>query len=252
MTVRPDLVSVRELLEGDRIWCAYALADLDPELVDDTTWFSSESAVVLIYHGLTPPVLFAHGDPRQVAHLFQSVPGGTYTFTLMPTHRALLGRRLSPRKVAKMWRMSFRQADLSAVSTQGVVQLKTTDLSDILGLLGRHPDRPDSFSAQQLETGVFFGVREGTELVAIAGTYVTSKLLEVAAVGNVFTRPDYRCQGLARRTTASVLRRLQALQIRTIVLNVGMTNEAAVHLYRQLGFWPYCGYYEGVGELATR
>jgi len=30
-----------------------------------------------------------------------------------------------------------------------------------------------------------------------------------------------------------------------------MANDSALRLYRDLGFWPFCGYYEGVGELTA-
>jgi ribosomal protein S18 acetylase RimI-like enzyme len=52
---------------------------------------------------------------------------------------------------------------------------------------------------------------------------------------------------------AGVSRRRQELlrEVRTIVLNVAMDNDPALKLYRGLGFWPFCGYYEGVGELTA-
>src|SRR3972149_6413210 len=104
----------RSLLEQDRVWCAYALADLEPPFVERTGWHVGDQGLVMVYRGLTPPWLFAHGEPAE-------------------------GGRL---------------------------------------------------------VGAFLG------------------------------------QGL-----------------NTIVLNVAMANDSALGLYRGLGFWPFCGYYEGVGEL---
>jgi len=100
-----------------------------------------------------------------------------------------------------------------------------------------------------LEAKTFFGIREDGHLVSIAGTHVLSQTYGVAAVGNVFTRPDRRGHGLGTRATAAVVARLLSMDLQTIVLNVSMDNQPAQASYRKLGFWPYCGYYEGLAEI---
>jgi predicted GNAT family acetyltransferase len=77
---------------------------------------------------------------------------------------------------------------------------------------------------------------------------VESERRRLAAIGNVFTRPDRRGRGLAKRTTGAVASELLRRGTKTIVLNVAMDNDPAVRAYRALGFMPFCGYYEGVGE----
>jgi predicted GNAT family acetyltransferase len=130
-----------------------------------------------------------------------------------------------------------------------VTPLGPSHLDAILALFNGHADRPDAFSRDQLENGIFYGVFEGRELLSVAGTHVKSKPMRVGAIGNVFTRPDRRRQGMATRTSAAVVKALLSSGIDTIVLNVSMGNEPALRCYRNLGFWPYCGYYEGVGEI---
>ena len=76
-----------------------------------------------------------------------------------------------------------------------------------------------------------------------------SERRSVAAVGNVFTHPAHRGRGLATRVTAAVVRTLLERRLRTVVLNVAMHNAPALRCYEQLGFWPFCGYDEGVGQL---
>jgi ribosomal protein S18 acetylase RimI-like enzyme len=249
MTTVPPPTHLVSLLESDRIWCAYALADLDPHFASDCTWLSDEDAAVLIYRGLTPPVLFAHGDPQSAARLLDRVPPDRYQFTLMGVHRELLGDRLVPEVEKAMWRMALHAAAFPGQPEAPVSRLGPEDRAAILDLAADHPDRPDAFSAAQLTQGVFFGIRDGQALTAIAGTHVYAPDLGVAAVGNVFTRPDLRGQGLGTQVTAAVVAALIETRIQTIVLNVAMDNQPAIAIYRTLGFWPYRGYYEGVALL---
>lgn len=147
-----------------------------------------------------------------------------------------------------MWRMVLKPEQLP-VDVGPAQPLGPSDLPDILEVFQGHADQPDAFHPRQLETGVYFGLREGGKLVSVAGTHVVSDEFSVAAIGNVFTLPGYRNRGMAKRATAAVAARLIGRGIRTVVLNVGMENEAAVRCYRAIGFWPFCGYYEGVGEI---
>lgn len=249
MAAPPSFPALLPLLESDRVWCAYALADLDPHYASDCTWLVKEDAAVLVYTGLTPPVLFAHGDPQHTAPLLDQVPAGRYQFTLMGVHRDLLGDRLEPEVERSMWRMALQPAAFPSMGATTAVRLSSDDLPTVLELTAEHPDRPDAFAADQLTQGVFFGLFTDGKLVAMAGTHVLSPAQGVAAVGNVFTRPDMRGHGLGTQVTAAVVGELIADGIQTIVLNVAMDNHPAIRVYRKLGFWPYRGYYEGVALL---
>jgi len=203
----------------------------------------------MVYHGLTPPWLFAHGEPEEVDRLFRDIPAGPYQFGLLATHRSRLGGRLRAAHETHMWRMVLRPADFPSGRSQGAEALMASDLPSLLTLFGEHPDRPDAFDAGQLENGVFFGIRRNGELVSAAGTHIIGRAAGVAAVGNVFTHPDHRRRGYAGVASAAVVEALLGQGVDTIVLNVAMANDSALGLYRGLGFWPFCGYHEGVGEL---
>jgi len=238
------------VLERDRIWSAYALADLDPPHAAHAAWLASELAVVLTYAGFQPPVLFAAGAPEEVRLLFEQIPAGRYLFTLIPTHRALLEDRILESHETIMWRMVLRPEAFDPSLAQGVQRLTLDDLPVLEALFGAGPDRPDAFDPGQLADQAFFGIRHEGRLVSAAGTHVVSAVRGVAAVGNVFTHPAHRGRGLATRTTAAVVQALlQHPGLRTIVLNVARENAAALRCYQRLGFWPFCGYHEGVGRL---
>jgi GNAT superfamily N-acetyltransferase len=244
-----DLDEVAAALEADRVWCAYALADLDPPYAEHASWLLQDGAVVLRYVGFDPPILFAHGDPATVSRLFSDVAAGDYQFGLLGSHRAAIRDRLKPTVEAHMWRMVLRPEAFHPPPAGSVERLTRNDLPRLEALFAGAPSVPDAFHPSQLDSGCFFGISEGRDLVSVAGTHVYSIRRSVGAVGNVFTRADRRGRGLATRSTGAVTAELLGRGMKTIVLNVAMDNEPAVRAYRTLGFMPFCGYYEGVGRL---
>lgn len=240
---------IRSILERDRVWSAYALADLSPSEAELSEWLLGDGSVVLIYRGFVPPVLFATGDPNELDELFRKLRPGRYVYTLLGTYRSLLGSRLRPEQERRMWRMVLKPEGFISGSGEGAIRLTSADLASLQELFDNHPDVPDAFHVRQLANGVFFGVLDEGELVSVAGTHVIAPEMSVAAIGNVFTRPDRRGRGFARRATAAVTQELLRQGMNTVVLNVSMDNEPAVRCYRHLGFMPFCGYYEGCGLL---
>jgi predicted GNAT family acetyltransferase len=107
------------------------------------------------------------------------------------------------------------------------------------------PVAAGAFAPYQLADGVFYGIEEGGRLVCVAGTHLVAPTEKIGAVGNVFTHPDHRRQGLAAACTSAVCAELLAGEL-TVVLNVGIENAPAMRLYRQLGFEKHCTYYETV------
>ena len=244
--------NIREILYEDPIWSAYALADLDPQYSAFCQWYHSADGVVLAYIGLTPPVLFATGQKEDVVALSTQVPPGEYQYTLLPEHRFFLEPMLLVQSELQMWRMNYKGDSPEIDPSTDVHRLLEEDLDSMITLFADHADRPDSFHRQQLEVGPFYGAYHANGLVAVAGVHVLSESASIAAIGNVFTHPANRGQGFGRKVSAQVIRELRNLGIQTIVLNVAKDNNAAVHLYQDLGFHIHCGYYEGLGELGAK
>jgi ribosomal protein S18 acetylase RimI-like enzyme len=243
--------NIRELLEMDRSWSAYALADLDPEFNDFSDWYQQSESLILIFRGLNPPVLFAMGQPQGLETLFKEIPEGQYIYTLQGYCRALIRERLKIETENNMWRMALKAEGFPGTSAEGVVKMGMPDLNAIQELFNGYPDQPDSFTPTQLQKGIFYGYYQDDELVSVAGTHIISHWASVAAIGNVFTRPDQRDKGFASRVTAAVVKGSLEMGIKTNVLNVAMDNTPAQTCYRKLGFWPYCGYYEGMGTFTN-
>ena len=207
---------------------------------------------MLVYLGLTPPVLFATGQKEDVVALATQVPPGKYQYTLLPEHRFSLEPMLSVQSELQMWRMSYKGDSPEIDPSPDAHYLSGENFDSVITLFADHADRPDSFHRRQLETGPFYGAYREGELVAVAGVHVLSESASMAAIGNVFTHPAHRGQGFGRKVSAQVIRGLRSMGIQTIVLNVAKENYAAVHLYQDLGFQIHCGYYEGLGELGTK
>jgi GNAT superfamily N-acetyltransferase len=242
-------LQARELLESDRVWSAYALADLAADEQAQCTWLVGARSVVLLYAGFQPPVLFAHGDPGECRELLQALPVGPVMITLRQEVLAAFSSRLVLTDPVPMWRMSLQAGGLVPALGEGTQRLGPADLDAIQALFAGQADRPDAFHPRQLDSGVFYGIWAGAQLVCVAGTHVVSPELDVAALGNVFTLPSLRARGLATRATAAVVDELRRLGLTTIVLNVAQDNTPAIRCYHRLGFREHCPYVEGIGRL---
>ena len=125
--------------------------------------------------------------------------------------------------------------------------------ADLLAALYRKAAGPNeeivAFSPWQIAHGVFYGVWHDSALVATAGTHVWSAAEGVAAVGNVFTQPEFRGRGYATLCTAAVAREAIAAGLDTVVLNVRQDNAPAIRVYEKLGFRRYHLCIEGSGWL---
>ncbi len=244
-----DLSRVRRVLDTDRAWSAYALADLDPAEAPHSRWFVADDAVALLYHGLQPPILFAHGGLEGLSRLAHQLPAGRCVYTLLPEARSRFAARLVPQGEVRMWRMVLEPESFRRPLLQDAVRLAPKDLPHLRRLFARHPDQPDAFHPRQLDSGVFYGVCGADGLLSVAGTHVLSRAEGIAAIGNVFTSPEARGRGLAAAVTGAVIETLLQEGIDLIVLNVAEDNEPAIRCYRRLGFRMHCVYWEGVGRL---
>lgn len=150
-----------------------------------------------------------------------------------------------PQPLEMMRRMVVERAAFRPPAT---TQLRATrldlhDLSALQALYALYP--PNAFNVDQLRHGVFYGIRSGAALVAAAGTHALAPQAGIAAVGNIFVRPEQRGHGLGRIVTAAVVNELVAGPYREVILNVAVSNAAAYRVYTNLGFREHCRYAEG-------
>jgi ribosomal protein S18 acetylase RimI-like enzyme len=265
---------IANLLVSDAIWSAYALADLQPEMAPDCRWFVHENGngrgVALLYRGLTPPVLFMHGDPAALAVALDraELPETVY-LSIQEAHEPVIARRYRCVERRRMWRMVLHETAFTAKAQQdsavhnGSDGLQPSAASDSAWRLRRltaadavrveklfahgGPFTPDAFVPRQIESGVFYGVEDAAgKLIAVGGTHVVDFSTRIAAVGNMYTRPDLRGRGAGRSVLRAIIATLKASGVETIVLNVDQRNDAARRLYEQFGFVVHCPFIEGI------
>lgn len=255
-----DMRAIRALLNQDPVWSAYALADLQPAFAPHCRWLTAETGdgpgVMLLYAGLAPTVLFSSGAAGAVRMgLAQAdLPAEVY-ITIPPAHLPVVaqhynfGTSLMP--MARMvYAGGFDPGEVDAGRAASVVRLGAGDAGRIQALYAHGgPFTPDAFDPYQLPDGVFYGVEDAAgALVAVGGTHIVDWQTGIAAIGNMYTRPNARRQGWAGAVLRAIVRELTGRGVATIVLNVAQANTGAQRLYARHGFAVHCAYWEGVGR----
>jgi GNAT superfamily N-acetyltransferase len=255
MPLTHDRAVIRAILNTDRSWSAYLLGDLAPGLFEQCEWRCSSSgapALVLLYRGFQTPVLSAIGEPTAVREILAETGEEPEIYLhIRPEILPPVQARYRDCEAWPMWRMVLEPASFRAQLDAQAVRLGTGDLPALERLYAdgaEAGEAPGFFLPRMLAEGVYFGIREGDELVAAAGTHLVVPAEAVGAVGNVYTRRDRRGRGLAGQVTAAVTMELLRQHLLTIVLNVSQANEPAVRVYERLGYQRYCPYYEGLAR----
>jgi ribosomal-protein-alanine N-acetyltransferase len=85
----------------------------------------------------------------------------------------------------------------------------------------------------------------------VIGYMIYWKVVDEVQVNNVAVHPDYRRRGAAAAMLGEVIEKLRAQDVRTISLEVRISNRAARALYEKLGFETWGirkGYYSNPDE----
>jgi ribosomal protein S18 acetylase RimI-like enzyme len=245
LTDKPQILAY---LETDRLYAAYAIGDLEPELFAQSTWVGAEragqlQALILHFRGLQPPALFLMGHVEGLRVILERAlrPGRVY-LTCRREHLPMTRDFYAWDASMAMWRMVLKPERFRAV-TGDCIRLTAEHfdcLRELYALGGGV-----GFARAQVEHGVFRGLFVDGRLVAVAGTHLVSPTYGVAAVGNVFTHPGYRGRGYGTATTSAVVAGLVERGFRDIVLNVSQDNGPAIHIYNKLGFERHSAFFEG-------
>ncbi len=272
--IRPlrDRERIRPLLEAERAYAAYALAQLEPDLFAQSEWWlaAGDGSEALLMHSRGGPgnALVAFGDPHALPALLSLHPGPSQAFaTFREDHLEAMNRFFLLGRDQPMLRMmvtaeTFAAAEAREAETEGIVEIRRlsdSDIPEIDRLYGSEGNR-FYYQPRHIDEAAYFGVFNDQQLVAVAGTHAISPAHGIAVVGNVFTHPLHRNQRFAMRATGAVTETL--LQTcPQVVLTVDPLNPAAVHAYFRLGYREECRLIEcgvtrremlGLGALTRR
>lgn len=243
-----DKSEIRRRLNIDCEWSLYALADLDDGLFEHCAWWALGDSLALVFGALPIRPIFVLGDAESTRWLLAALPVNTGYLNLKPHQIEAAKGIYRYRELHQMHRMFLEELKHAAGTAEPIT---ARDLEQVERLYASGDGGGIAFAPFQLDTGFFRGIRRGGELVSVAGVHVVSRDESVAGVGNIFTRPDYRGQGLAQGVTSAVAMTLKEAGIRTVGLNVELTNTAAIRVYERVGFRTHFTYYEGMADRVS-
>jgi len=259
-----DRHEIRSILRRDPIWSVYALGDLAPAMFLKTQWFGPDLTLVL--RDFDTSILFTIGT-RSVREALEHATSPVH-LQVQGDALAEVSRHADVQDAREMWRMSWQGPPDHLCQGFGgqeggrhigpgrnlgetaVVRLGAADVPALQQLYADGDatgESPDFFYPSMVSDGVFFGFYEERRLVAAAGTHLLAREEGAAAIGNVYTRRDYRGRGLSRLVTGAVITALAGIE--TVGLNVRADNAAAIRVYESLGFVRHCPFYEGLATV---
>lgn len=253
--------TIRRFLNRDRGMGAYALGDLHAPHWQHCAFFgarreaaSEPEALVLRYTGFDPALLVLFGDPAGADAVLAAIldTRSVYFTADEPTY-PVIARHYATPAPDHMWRMVLPpEANLPAVDARVRPLRGEQGRALLVDLFANVADDSNHFAPTQVDDGAFFGLFIDEQLVSCAGTHLICQRESVAAVGNIYTRPAYRGQGYATLCTIATSHHLRRQDIQTIALNVAQHNQAAVHIYRKLGYTCHAPFWEGLAHARVR
>lgn len=239
-----DQALLRRILSRDPLTTGYMLGDLDEAYFDQCRWlvgfFNNEPlGVVLIYQGLSVPVVLTYGAPDLISGLFEhfsKMLPENFDAKIPLEHKAVYLQYFRVTSEDISWVMGLSKGQLSRQSS--VHEIRRLRINDELtSILAVYEDYPGHyFEPSQLENGIYFGLFLGQELVSISGTHVYAPNEGVAVLGNVVTRRQYRSKGYSRVCTGRLIEYLIERGCVSVSLQVEQDNRAAITVYRHLRF----------------
>ncbi len=239
-----DPEEIRALLGLHRRYAAYGLAQLESRLFEQSQWWLAEDraerALLMHSRGGLGYAMLALGDEIGLYALLSLHPGPVYSFaTVELAHAGVARHFFSLAQRQPMQRMVVDKRSFVAPSQaegpEAELRRLTPKDTAAVNLLNRSEAEGISYRKSQIRDGTYFGVFLDGLLVAMAGTHSIAQAERIAVLGNVFTHPGYRNNHFAWLTTGAVTRELLE-SCDEVVLSVNPRNEAAVSVYRRLGY----------------
>lgn len=248
---------IEAFLRRDLFLHLYELGDLDDFFWNYTTWYAlSENhkikQLVLFYTQAHLPVLLGLSkDIDSLKDLLQSIlhllPKRFYAH-LSKDAVGVFAEDYQVRSHGLHSKMALTNPTyLDAVDPLNVMPLTKADAPALKELYqASYPG--NWFEPRMLQTKQYFGIKQGLQLISVAGVHTYSPEFSVATLGNITTHPAFRNQGLGKAVSTQLCRSLLQT-VQHIGLNVRTDNAAAISCYTKLGFEIVATYKEYALEL---
>ncbi len=242
------------VLKQDRVVNCFAIADLLPPFRQHTRISLAQReqrgqwATLLIVEHPDVYVLATSGQAEGVAALLAHLSLSARPLVqALPEHWPLLASRYDlPERPRDLLRMRLTAQSFQRPARPDLPAAERLAKGDLPALLALYDLFPTGhFRPDLLDEGVFYGVREGQQIVAAGGTHVLALPYGLAVLGNIFTHPDRRGRGHAQAVTAALAADVLAQGCQDVILNVDVDNPPAIRVYTQLGFQPHCHIWSG-------
>lgn len=239
-----DRNELRALLAVDSVTTAYLLGDLADPFFGHSRWLIAAyrerpEGVVLVYTGLSTPVVLSYGAPDAVSAIFTAHPEilAAPCYAKIPLeHEQAYTQHARVEARERLWAMGLTADKFQRTpSSVNVERLMSSTSAAELETLFR--DYPGSFfEHSQLESGLYYGARSSGALIAVAGTHVFAPKEGVAVLGNIVTAKRERGRGLGQACTSALVSALFERGCCIVALQVGEENGPAIACYRNMGF----------------
>lgn len=225
---------------------AFALGDLDDFYWPHTVWYALQAGeavqqLALLYTAVSVPALIAMAEQpyTQMRELLWALipllPRRFYAH-LHPSTVEVFAHDYTVEPRGTLLKMGLRNPScLDRIDPPAMFQFTAADIPALEACYREHYPE-NHFTPRMVETGFYFGIRDGGDILSVAGVHVCAPQYRVAVLGNVATDPRWRGRGLARAVCAHLCKALLAHGIEHISLNVKADNTSAIALYRHLGF----------------
>jgi GNAT superfamily N-acetyltransferase len=255
-----DRDRIERFLRRETATHIYALADLDPFFWAGTTWYAAIErgalcAICLVLDRLSIPIVYSITAAPVAAslELVQHIRGELPDRFFANLSRELVSLFDADHTIESegiFHKMVLSRFRAPAAIDARIDRLRPDDMDELRSFYADHAYAVGETDQRFLETymlemGPYFGIREADSLVCAGGVHLVSDRYQVAALGNIATRPDRRMRGLGQAVSAAICRELLD-RVESIGLNVLEDNTAAIRCYESLGFERCARYFEGI------
>ncbi len=247
-----DRKIISDFLSLDRVWASEALLSMSDEYWNLASWYAykdgSNTGLGLMFKGLSPTPVFLIGEPHCIAHIVRQVIKFDKIFVESPLNCVgVLKEYFNFHSALIMNKMQLEHFRHSSYTIHPAVRRLTPQDFTMARELYLRNTEYGNFDMDQFNNGIYFGVQEGADLVAMAGTTVLCSDYRSATIGNVITDVNYRNRGYATSELILLCKEILEEAYDCVCIKANRGNIPSVSLYRRLGFVKKCEYFEGIG-----